>query len=84
MDAAWLMLGSEFFSHLQGLGCNLLLLVRRHAAQGPHVVQPICQLHYDNPHLPRRREDCGDLSFRYSPISDLSLPIYSLSGTRMR
>lgn len=41
-------------AHLQRFVGNFLLLVGRHGAQGAHVVQPIRQLHYDDPHLRSR------------------------------
>lgn len=37
--------------HQECLLGYLLLLVGRHTAQGPHVVQPVCQLHNNDPDL---------------------------------
>ena len=39
------------FPYLQCFSSNLLLLLRLHAAQSAHVVQPICQLDHNDPYF---------------------------------
>jgi len=38
-------------AHLQRLSSNLLLLLRLHAAQRAHVMQPVRQLHHNDPYF---------------------------------
>ena len=43
--------------HLQRLEGDPPLLGLRHARHRPHVVQPVCQLDHNNPHLLRHRQE---------------------------